>query len=217
LNYIIVIVLLAAGALASWKARKLTAGGAVAGAIVGVLVFAGSGYTGLMLLAAFFILGTGASAWKPHLKQKAGIGGELNGRTAGQVFANGGVAALLGFAIILFPAFEGQGRLMIGASLASATADTLASELGTVYGKRFYNILSFRRDKKGLDGVVSFEGFVAGVTGSAIIAAIYALGFGWSTSVFIIIISGTAGNLFDAVNFLNTVLDEAVAWLLWKL
>jgi uncharacterized protein (TIGR00297 family) len=108
----------------------------------------------------------------------------------------------------------------MAACFSSATADTLSSELGTVYGRKFYRITTLRPDKKGLDGVISFEGTLIGLCGSAVIAALYAIPYNgqFFTTV---VLAGTAGNLADsflgavwerkgrlsndAVNFLNTL------------
>ena len=92
------------------------------------------------------------------------------------------------------------------------------------------NILTLKPDTKGLDGVVSIEGTLAGLAGSVLIALIYCLGFGWGIFALLVIISGTAGNLFDSligaglerrgyigndlVNFLNTVFAALAAYLL---
>jgi uncharacterized protein (TIGR00297 family) len=122
---------------------------------------------------------------------------------------------------------------MMAAAFASATADTLSSELGNVCGSRYYNILSFRKDMRGLNGVISLEGTLCGVAGSLLIALIFSAGFGWSIRVTAIItLAGTIGNIFDsllgatferrhwigndAVNFLNTAI-AALSVLLLRL
>ncbi len=84
---------------------------------------------------------------------------------------------------------------MMAAAFSSAAADTLSSELGSIYGRQFYNILSFKKDQRGLDGVVSLEGTVLGVAGSFIIATVYSIGFGWDIGLLWIVIAGTIGNL----------------------
>ena len=147
-------------------------------------------------------------------------------RRLGQVLANGGVAGLLGLLSVFFPEQKPAFALMMAGAFSSATADTLSSELGTVYGKKFYNILTFQKDKKGLDGVVSFEGTGIGIAGSAVMATIYCLGAGWSLAFLWIVIAGTIGNLCDSVlgatverrqiigndvvNFLNTLIGAMV-------
>lgn len=204
LNNVIVLLLLSAGVIASIRLKKLTASAGITGGVLGWLVFAGGGYTGLGMLAAFFILGTAATGWGRDRKIALPNAGEKGAaaqttRTAGQVFANGGVAALAGLGIIIFPAYHHLLEPAMAGSLASATADTLSSELGIVYGRRHYNILTWKPDQRGRDGVVSLEGTVIGVAGSAVIAALYAAGHGWSSAVGIILLSGTIGNLMDSI------------------
>ncbi|MCW3108196.1 MAG: hypothetical protein JWQ09_2702 [Segetibacter sp.] len=222
-NCWLIISILLVCAILSVKAGKLTARAGLLGFIVGLLVFAGSGYTGIAMVAAFFLLGTTATSWGITQKQHVGLAEKNKGRrTAGQVIANAGVAAILGLLIVAIPGHKDLFRLMIAASLASATADTLSSELGNVYGKKFYNILTFKKDTRGLDGVVSIEGTLIGIAGSICIATVYTISYGVSISILLIIIAGTIGNLFDsvlgaslerknylnnnAVNFLNTAI-----------
>ncbi|MBS0027531.1 DUF92 domain-containing protein [Chitinophaga sp. 22321] len=207
------------------KTGKLTVPAAILAVFIAMLVALGAGLGGLILLGGFFILGVTATSHKKQLKT---IEGALppQRRTAGQVFANGGVAAIMGLLAFLYPAQENLYRLMLAASLASATADTLSSELGMVYGRRFYNILTFKKEPKGLDGVISLEGTLLGAAGALLLAVVYGFFFGWGKQVCFVLLAGITGNLVDsvlgatlerrrfigndAVNFLNTLLAALV-------
>lgn len=226
-QYIIVSVFLVLAAFLTVKVQKLTVAGAVVGIVIGFLVFAGGGFAGLSMLAAFFILGTIATSWKKAEKQRFKSESDRSvKRNASQVVANGGVAAIFGLLAISLPGYASEFRLMMAAALASATADTLSSELGMVYGRRFFNILTFKKEQKGLDGVISVEGLMIGIIGSAIIAAIYLGGYIGTSAFWSIIICGTIGNLADSVlgatlerkglignnlvNFLNTLIAALI-------
>jgi len=193
--------ILIAGILFSILFKKLTVTAAITGAIIGLLVFIGAGYTGIIMMAAFFALGSAATSWKIKTKQQLGLA-ELNKgkRTTSQVIANAGVPAVLGMLAYFYPLQRDIFSLMTGAAFASATADTLSSELGNIYGSRFYNIITLKKDERGLNGVVSMEGTLFGLAGSIIIAVIYAVGFGWNTGyIAVIAVSGTTGNIADSV------------------
>ena len=154
--------------------RKLTTAAALVGGILSVCIYTGAGFAGVAIMATFFILGTAATSWRKQTKQLLSINEENDGqRKAGQVIANAGVAAIVSSLAYFFSQHSVLLLVMMAAAFSSATADTLSSELGNVYGKRFYNILSFIKDERGRDGVVSLEGTVAGVCGSTIIASIY--------------------------------------------
>jgi uncharacterized protein (TIGR00297 family) len=233
---IIVLLLLLVGIVASVRWKKLTIPAAFTGGVAGWLVYSGGGYTGISMLTVFFVLGTAATSW--HAKARPGEAGPKDQkgaaaqstRTTGQVLANGGVAALAGLGIIYLPGHRHLLEVLMAASLSSATADTLSSELGMVYGRRYYNVLTWRRDRRGLDGVVSLEGTLIGVAGSSVIALLYAAGHGWNRGLWIIVLSGTIGNLTDSilgaslerkgwlgndmVNFLNTLIAGLLGGLL---
>jgi uncharacterized protein (TIGR00297 family) len=219
------------GATLSYTTKKLTLLGAITGAIVGLLIYKGAGYTGLIMLALFFVAGSWATGWQTNKKQTMGTAQERKGRrTAGQVLANGGTAALLGALAWYWPNCAPIVQIMIAGSFAAATADTLSSELGTVYGSRFFNILTFKKDMRGLDGVVSLEGTLIGLAGAFLIAVVYALSFSWGVAVYWIVLAGFTGNLVDSVlgallerkglmgnnvvNFLNTAAGAGVCWVL---
>jgi len=231
LTDICVYILLLIGAVLSYRAQKLTRIAAITGSIAGVCIYVGAGLSGLLLLAVFFIGGTLATKWK--MEKKAAIGtAEINKgrRTAGQVLANAGFAAALGLSGWQSPDKVRMIQVMIAGSFAAAMADTLSSELGMVYGKRFFNILTLKKDTCGLDGVISFEGTLIGVIGAILIATIYSITAGWSINFYWIILAGFTGNLADSilgaalerrkfitnnmVNFLNTLAGAMVCWVL---
>jgi uncharacterized protein (TIGR00297 family) len=213
---------LVAGAAASARWKKLTPAAAVTGAVCGCAVYMGDGLRGLALLVLFFVLGTVATSWKK--KEKLGIRGAAahqSTRRTGQVIANGGVSAIAGLLALFFPAARQLFTLMLAASLSSATADTLSSELGTVYGRRFFNILTLKADERGLDGVISLEGLLLGAIGSALLAAVFViipappatfffvvpgprhqqppLLLSKDQAFLILLIAGTVGNLADSL------------------
>jgi len=230
----IVFILLCAAAIVAIILKKLDAKAAVAAVVIGFIAWLGEGYTGIALLATFFVAGTLATSWKMRTKQQAGLAEQHRGqRTAAQVIANGGVAAILSLFSFLSAEHHALLLLMVASSLSSATADTVSSELGNVYGRKFYNIINFKKDIRGLNGVVSFEGTMIGVAGSSLIALVYAIQAGFTIHFLWIVIAGTAGNLTDsvlgatlerkhilnndAVNFLNTLTGALVGLMLYYL
>lgn len=230
LNWIFLF-LISVGVLLSIKKNKLTTGGALTGGIIAVLILYGTGAMNVIMMAVYFILAILATNYKRKEKQFF-KNEETIKRDAFQVLANGGIAGLCGVAALVFPYNIPLFIFLLAASLSSAIADTLSSELGTVYGKNFVNILTLKKDKKGLDGVVSFEGTLIGIGGSLIIALIYSWVSGWTIYSTLIVIAGTIGNLFDSilgaslerkgilgnntVNFLNTLIAALMAFLLLK-
>lgn len=217
--------------LLSVKVGKLTLPAALVGGLIGFLVFAGAGYAGILVLGAFFMMGVLATSHKKEVKARIVVNDpHPEKRNAGQVLANGGMAALMGLLALADPVHTQVYILMLAASLASAAADTLSSELGMVYGRNFYHILTFKKDQKGLDGVVSIEGTLLGAAGAAVIAGIHSLFFDFGKDSLLIILAGIVGNLVDSilgaslerkhlinndvVNFLNTLAAALVALLL---
>jgi uncharacterized protein (TIGR00297 family) len=228
---IIIYIFLLIGAILSYTTRKLTLPGAITGALVGLFIYKGAGYTGIVMLAVFFIAASWATEWQVNKKITIGAAEKHKGqRTAGQVLANGGVAAILGVLTLQMPYYAIIFQLMIAGSFAAATADTLSSELGVVYGRNFYNILSLKKDQRGLDGVISLEGTLIGLVGAVLISIVYSLFYGWGIEFLWIIIAGFTGNLVDSVlgasverkgwignnmvNFLNTAVGAGVCWML---
>ncbi len=224
-------IIIPAGMLLSILLKKLTIAAAFTGGVLSLCIFVGSGYWGIVMMTVFFLTGVIVTSWKLDIKQQNGLA-EINKgrRTAGQVLANAGLPAILGIIAWRCPACKIDAPLLIAACFASATADTVSSELGNIYGSRYYNILTLKRSVRGSNGVISVEGVLLGIGGSLLIALVYSMAFGWSFSSGIIVIAGTAGNFADsvlgaslerknylnndAVNFLNTCIAALTAFLL---
>ncbi len=183
------------------KTRKLSKLGGVAAAIVATCIYIGTGLPGISLLALFFVLGVASTRWKRDEKRRLKLVEEHHEeRNAKQVLANGAVAALIGIACSIFPEYDFVLYLMLACSLSAATADTLSSELGMIYGKRFYNIISWKNDTRGENGVISLEGTLIGIMGSVLIAILYAFTseLNWYT-IMVVVVAGTVGNIADSV------------------
>ena len=94
----------------------------------------------------------------------------------------------------------------IGA-IATATADTLASEIGVLHQPRL--ITTFQKVDPGTDGAVSVLGTVVGMVGAAIIGiAAYFLGIVPHpiSAIVVSVISGTVGCFMDSI--LGAVLER---------
>jgi uncharacterized protein (TIGR00297 family) len=230
-HYLPLLIILAAGVFYAVYFKKLTLPAAVVGTLIATIIFISFNYTGLIIMTVFFLMGTLATSHKTNVKKQLGIAEENKGRrTAGQVFANAGVAGVLGLLMVMDTQHKELYLVMVAAAFSSATADTISSELGNVYGRKFYNILTFKKDQRGLNGVISLEGTLAGVLGSIIIAVVYACFEQFDKRFIVIIVAGTIGNIVDSllgatlekrqvignnvVNFLNTILAAITALLL---
>lgn len=156
----------------------LTLDGTMAAFGVGLLIGVFGDITWLLLLLFFLFSSFAATRYRFALKEAMGVQeGKRGERRAANVLANGiapAAIALLGFhgfGMDLL-AKELSGLLFVSA-LASAGADTMASEIG-VLSRRAYLITTGKRVPPGTDGGVSLLG-----QGCAVVAALYTAMFGY--------------------------------------
>lgn len=161
-------------ALGALLKDKVTPAGAAAGFVIGMILFLFGGALSWLLLMTFFLssilAGRAGGARKQELERLWEKG---NRRDQWQALANAGpqaLAALLAFAAGASPRGGGPALLAVAGGFAAATADTWASELGSVFGGRPVSLRSFRRTRPGESGAISAVGSLVGAAGGATVA-----------------------------------------------
>jgi uncharacterized protein (TIGR00297 family) len=200
-------------ALAARRAGSIDTPGAASAVLIGTLITAGTGLAGFALMLAFFVVGSAVTRLGYREKAARGIAQERGGaRGWRNAWANGGVPALLA---VLAGMSGGAARdllvLAYAASVATAAADTCASEIGKAYGRRSFLITTLRPVPPGTEGAVSLEGTLAGLLGATLVAALGAvLGLYGALGAALVAIAGLLGSLAESV--IGTVAEKR-GWL----
>ncbi|HFQ94412.1 MAG TPA: DUF92 domain-containing protein [Anaerolineae bacterium] len=188
-------------AIVAWWRGSLSPSGAAAAMIVGILVFGLGGWQWGILLVLFFISSSLLSHYREDDKQAVADEkfDKSHRRDAGQVLANGGVGAMvaaLNTAVpspFWFPAFVGV--------MASVTADTWATELGTLSQKPPRLITNGRIVPVGTSGGISVLGTAVSFGGGLFIGLAAGLLLQHTILAFAFIggLAGLAGSLSDSL------------------
>jgi len=189
---------IAAGiAVVAGRAGSLSVSGQGAAVVVGTFaVRAGWGWGAVLVI--YFVLATALSRW--GRAEKARRTGDIipdgGRRTALQVLANGGV-----FAALLTVGEHPAIRLAALAALATAAADTWATEVGTRVGGTPRHLFSGDPLPPGLSGGVTLAGTVAALAGaiSTGLAAPWLIPTAGVAGVLIVTTAGFLGALLDSV------------------
>lgn len=237
-------------ALVGYFARSVSFSGALGGWLLGTIIILGAGWPMYVALLVFFVIGSAATKLGYARKAGAGLAQESGGRRGfSHAFSNVGVAAICAIAVSrmarsplaatemeLVPMFMGI------ASLATAAADTTASEIGQLAGRRAFLPLTLRAVPVGTEGAISLEGTLAGVIAAAMVATASVaavdqmfgplIPFAWTT-VAAITLCAFLGSYIESIagswnrkqkapvpngvlNFLNTAAGAALFWLLGR-
>jgi uncharacterized protein (TIGR00297 family) len=240
--------------LITWRLRAATPMGAASGALITAsLMFSTAEFpleprhiepwrTALIPVLAVSLLAFAATRAGRRKKERLGTAEARHGRSASQIAANLGMAALVASEpakIWLLnsrwlPRAAHPGALLLApplAALAEAAADTVSSEIGQVLGGRPRMITTLRGVEPGTDGAVSVAGTLAGLVAAAIVASAGSWALRGDWVLFTLSCAGAAfGLLFDsllgatlekrgwlnndAVNFLSTASAAGFALLL---
>ena len=194
INWAYVVILFILGFI-TYRRKALDLFGSAVMIIMGVVIIFSAGANWLLLIILFLVMSLLATRYSKKYKRSLG---QFEGRrTTKNVISNGVVACFMA-------AFGGYYSPFVGGfigAIATATSDTLASEIG-VLDAHPRLITTFQSVDPGTNGAVSVLGTVVGIIGAAIIGiAAYLLGivpFPLS-AITVSIISGTVGCFMDSI------------------
>ncbi|HRN67508.1 MAG TPA: DUF92 domain-containing protein [Promineifilum sp.] len=199
-------------AFLAWRRDSLSQSGAVGALVVGTLIFGLGGWVWGVLLAVFFISSSLLSHFKE--REKAAVAEKFekgHRRDMGQVLANGGLGAVIALLSVVVPESAvpaGTWFFLFLGVMATVTADTWATELGTLSKGAPRLITNGRAVEVGTSGGVSplgtgvsfAGGLLIGLT-AGLLAPVSGL-LPWSTALPVALIgalSGATGSLIDSL------------------
>ncbi|WP_458405908.1 TIGR00297 family protein [Methanobrevibacter sp.] len=194
INWAYVLILFILGFI-TYKRKSLDFFGSAVMVIMGIVIIFSAGANWLLLIILFLVMSLAATKYSKKYKMSLG---EFEGRrTSKNVISNGVVACFMA-------AFGGYYLPFVGGfigAIATATADTLASEIG-VLDSHPRLITTLQKVDPGTNGAVSPLGTGIAIVGAAIIGiAAYLLGIVTNplSAIVVSIISGTVGCFMDSI------------------
>jgi uncharacterized protein (TIGR00297 family) len=167
----------------SYRFRFLSLDGAIGAFVIGWIIFSFGRLTFSLPILTFFVLSSLLS--KLGSTRKIDLAARFqksNQRDLGQVVANGLIPAFL--LVIWFISRDSIWFLLYLTSLASAAADTWATEIGVLSHSRPRSIINFKQVPAGTSGGVSALGLAAAFAGALTIALTGLLAFLLEPKVF---------------------------------
>jgi uncharacterized protein (TIGR00297 family) len=214
-------------AAAIWWARGVTVAGAITGAMIGTLIYAGAGWRGWLMLVLAFGAAWATSRIGLARKRVLGIDEARGGRrNAASALANCGLGAIAALGVVFTP-FHDAALLALVTALTAGASDTVASEIGKAWGRRTLRLTNLQSVAPGTPGAVSLEGTAAGLAWAFVMSvtasALGLLPFGL---LWMVILGATIGSIVenalaatleadhivnkDVLNFVNTFVAVAV-------
>lgn len=205
MNYIIGFILSYAIAFIAYKKSSLSKSGLLAATFYGMGIYIFGGLYFFIIMIGFFISSSLFSHFKSSKKSKFDKIGEKTGvRDYTQVIANGLPSFIFGFLYYI----TGNQIYILGVvtALASANADTWASEVGLLSKSNPVSIITWEPIEKGVSGGISLLGTFASLMGAAFISLIsiagYVISFGNNGKLLLLFILPTLGG------FLGSLIDS---------
>lgn len=154
----------------SYRTKTADVSGLFSGALIGIILIVFADIRWFLVMLAFFILGSVSTRFRYDDKERMGVE-QTHGGARGyiNVFANGSVSAA---AAVLWGITGNPlcAALFVG-SVATAAADTMASEIGVTGGDP-YLITTFDRVPPGTNGGITLVGEAVAAAGAFIVSVI---------------------------------------------
>ncbi|MFA6226514.1 MAG: TIGR00297 family protein [Methanoregula sp.] len=193
----------------AFRAKTADLSGLFSAALVGIILLVFANPQWFMIMLTFFILGSVATRYKFEYKKRIGVEqGRGGARGYRNVFANGIVAAA---AAVLYGVFQQPIFIvMYVGCVATAAADTLASEIG-VTGGIPYMITTLRKVPIGTNGGITLVGESVALLGGLVVALVaFLLGVISLPVVAVCAFAGFVGANIDSV--VGAVFENRGIW-----
>lgn len=205
LNLILGVILGLSISVISYKFKLLNLNGAIATFFLAWIIFGFGQVKWTIPILTFFIFSSLLSKLRKKINPKAdSYFQNSDERDHVQVMANGGFPGIL----VLINQIHCSELFYIAyvSSIAAVCSDTWATEIGTMFNSKTFNIINFQQVEQGISGGVSLIGFIGAALGAISISVSASP---WlnniSGIILIIFFSGFLGSTFDS--FLGSTLQ----------
>lgn len=179
----------------AFNLKMITTSGFFGAIAMGFLIATYGSYKYLAPIGVFFILSSILSKIFPDKSNEIKRGSK---RDIIQVFANGGIPLLLCI-INAFTKYDSMIYLLFLSSVAAATADTWATELGKLSRRNPVSIVNFQVMEPGLSGGITIIGTIGSLMGASVIGLIGLIIGLQIYDIYGIIIIGFISGILDSV------------------
>ncbi|MCG7853025.1 MAG: DUF92 domain-containing protein, partial [Methanosarcinaceae archaeon] len=179
----------------AYRAKIADISALLSAALLGVLILVFTDISWFIILIAFFLLGGSFTKFKYAYKKTLGIAQSKGGvRSYEHVLCNSTAAVVLAVAHGIYPAYGEMILFAYLGTVATATGDTLASEIGSTARGHPLMITTLKPAEPGVDGAISLLGEFAAFSG-ALFIGLLAAAFGICDNTLLAISIPTIGGL----------------------
>ena len=179
----------------AYRAKIADISALLSAALLGVLILVFTDISWFIILIAFFLLGGSFTKFRYAYKKTLGIAQSKGGvRSYEHVLCNSTAAVILAVAHGIYPVYGEMILFAYLGTVATATGDTLASEIGSTARGHPLMITTLKPAEPGVDGAISPLGELAAFSG-ALFIGLLAAAFGICDNTLLAITIPTMGGL----------------------